>query len=176
MMMMAKIQVDLFGKPAPRLISTARFSPCGKFRYSLHRIWDETKPKCMFIGLNPSTADEINDDPTIRRCIRFAKEWGFGGFIMGNIFAYRSTDPRVLKEVNDPIGPDNDKALMDLADEARLVVAAWGNMGVFNGRGDQVRAMIPAMQVLTILENGQPGHPLYLPAATKPKPWGDREK
>ena len=89
------------------IYSDAKFSKDRIYRYALWRIWDDTLPKLLFIGLNPSTADEINDDPTMRRCIRFSKDLGYGGFIMGNIFAYRSTDPKKLKTINNPIGKRN---------------------------------------------------------------------
>jgi len=80
--------------------SHATFSPCRKYRYSLFRIWDEDKSLVLFIGLNPSTADEKEDDPTIRRCINFAKQWGwgYGGLIMGNLFSFRATQPSDLKQ------------------------------------------------------------------------------
>ena len=90
------------------LHSDAFFSKDRIYRYALWRIWDYDLPKVLFIGLNPSTADEFKNDPTIRRCMRYSYDWGYGGYIMGNIFGYRSTDPRNLKKVKDPIGLDND--------------------------------------------------------------------
>ena len=92
------------------------FSPCRRYRYTLWRAWDMFNPGyVMFIGLNPSTADEVQDDPTIRRCIGYAKEWGYGAFCMTNIFAFRATDPRVMKAQADPVGPENDKWLTECA-------------------------------------------------------------
>ena len=88
------------------LSSDAVFSKDRIYRYALWRTWNENLPKTLFIGLNPSTADEIQDDPTIRRCIRYSRDWGYGGYIMGNIFGYRSTNPLVLKQIKDPISKD----------------------------------------------------------------------
>lgn len=105
---------------------SATFSGCRTWRYALYRRWDETLPWCMFIGLNPSTADETEDDPTIRRCIGFAKDWGYGGLIMCNLYGFRSTDPKGLLACADPVGPRNDEALAACAGKAALVVAAWG--------------------------------------------------
>ena len=86
----------------------AKLSECRKYRYALWRTWDETKPHVMIIGLNPSTADETKDDPTITRCINFAKSWGYGGVCMANLFAYRATEPTVMKGSTDPVGTEND--------------------------------------------------------------------
>src|SRR3954467_13679199 len=110
----------------------ANFSPCRTWRYELGRRWDYSRPLAMFIGLNPSTADEIEDDPTIRRCVGFAKSWGAGGLLMANIFGLRSTDPNVLYRVSDPmavIGEDNDRFLLAMSAQAEWVVAAWGVHG-----------------------------------------------
>src|SRR5690242_6108456 len=104
------------------------FSDCRAYRYTLWREWDIfDKNYVMFVGLNPSTADERVDDPTIRRCIDFAKRWGYGALCMTNLFAYRATDPRVMKAFPYPVGPENDKWLVRCAREAGVVVAAWGN-------------------------------------------------
>src|SRR5262245_38555366 len=91
------------------MLRSAVFSPCRKYRYSLTRIWDAERPNVMFVGLNPSTADDQVDDPTVRRCIGFARKWRFGGMIIVNLFAYRSTDPNRLQEILDPVGPENDE-------------------------------------------------------------------
>lgn len=85
----------------------AIISGCGKYRYSLWRTWDKKLPKVMFIMLNPSTADAYEDDPTIRRCINFAKSWGYGGIVVGNLFAYRATNPKKLILIDDPSGSAN---------------------------------------------------------------------
>ena len=107
------------------LFSDAFFSKDRLYRYALWRIWDNELPKVLFIGLNPSTADEVKDDPTIRRCIRYALDWGYGGYLMGNIFAYRSTDPKQLKIIDNPIGIDNNYWLKKLHTEATLTIGAW---------------------------------------------------
>ena len=91
-----------------RMKSEAILSVDRKYRYVLTRTWDETLPNIMFVGLNFSTADETTDDPTIRRCINFAKSWGYGGLYMVNLFAYRSTNPNNIRIVDNPIGDDND--------------------------------------------------------------------
>ena len=129
---------DLFGT----LARGAVFSPCRTWRYTLTRVWDMTVPPAMFIGLNPSTADEVNNDPTVRRCLGFAKQWGYGGLIMTNIFAYRATDPRVMKAAKDPVGLKNDVWLKKMGEEAAIVVAAWGVHGAFGDRGAQVLKLI----------------------------------
>ena len=112
----------------------AKLSECRQYRYALWRTWDDSKPYAMFVGLNPSTADETDDDPTIRRCIVFAKDWGYGGLCMANLFAYRATDPSNMFSAQDPIGPQNDVWLERLAKDAGIVVAAWGNHGGHLGR------------------------------------------
>ena len=104
----------------------ANFSSCRKYRYSLSRIWDNQKKFVLFIGLNPSTADEEVGDPTIRRCSGYAQKWGYGGLIMVNLFAYRTTLPSNLKKVKYPVGKDNDKFIMILSKKADITVAAWG--------------------------------------------------
>ena len=114
------------------------FSPCRTWRYKLSRRWSKAGPMVAFIGLNPSTADEINDDPTVRRCIGVARRWGFGGMFMLNVFAFRSTNPRVLKTVADPIGPRNDAALLNTCRRCDMVAACWGMWG---GLFDRHRAV-----------------------------------
>ena len=104
------------------LYSDAIFSKDRIYRYALYRIWNKHLPKVLFIGLNPSTADETKNDPTIRRCIGYAKKWNYGGFIMGNIFAYRSTNPKKLNLINNPIGPKNNYWLKKLHREADLTI------------------------------------------------------
>lgn len=149
----------------------ATFSPCRTYRYSLLRQWEPDKGRVLFIGLNPSTADETQDDPTIRRCVGYAKAWGYGGICMANLFAYRATDPRDMKAAADPIGPDTDWSLGVLASEAGLVVAAWGAHGCYLGRGEKVRRMLSPLHYLRLTKDGSPGHPLYLPACLTPQVW-----
>ncbi len=143
------------------------FSPCRTYRYLLTRSWGELfqvpRRLVMFIGLNPSTADEEQDDPTIRRCIGFAKDWGFAGLVMGNLFAFRATDPRDMLAAEDPVGPENDQHLLEASLVVSLVVAAWGVRGAHRGRGDEVAGLIPDLSALGLTKDGHPRHPLYLP-------------
>lgn len=148
---------------------SARFSPCRNYRYELWRTWDSARPYAMFIGLNPSTADETQDDPTIRRCIRFAHDWGYGALCMGNLFALRATDPRVMLAHHEPVGPDNGATLQRLAAGAGIVVAAWGAHGTHRGRHAWALACLPNLHHLGLTASGQPRHPLYLPASTMPR-------
>lgn len=103
----------------------AEFSPCRRYRYGLYRGWQLGTGFAMFVGLNPSTADETADDPTIRRCIAFARAWGYGALFMANLFAYRATNPTEMLAQADPVGPENDATLARLAAQADVVVAAW---------------------------------------------------
>ena len=151
------------------LYSNAYFSKDRIYRYALWRTWNHNLPKVLFIGLNPSTADEIKDDPTIRRCMRYADNWGYGGYIMGNIFAYRSTDPHKLKTIEDPIGHNNNYWLIKLHQEASLTIGAWGNHGKLLNRGKDVNNLIDNLYCLKITKEGYPSHPLYLPGKLKPK-------
>jgi len=150
------------------ILSDALFSEDRIYRYALWRIWDKSLPKALFIGLNPSTADEIQDDPTIRRCIRYSMDWGYGGYIMGNIFGYRSTDPHVLKRIKDPIGNKNNYWLKKLHKEASITIAAWGNHGKLLSRGEEVSSLLDNLHCLKITKEKNPSHPLYLPAKLKP--------
>lgn len=148
------------------------FSPCRDYRYTLWREWDMHNPTyAMFIGLNPSTADEVQDDPTVRRCIRFAKEWGYGALCMMNAFSYRATDPVVMKAQAAPVGADNDRWLVEIAQGASIIIAAWGVHGVHHGRSDKVRQLLDGNTKLHCLgrtKAGLPKHPLYLAANTQP--------
>tara|TARA_B110000503_G_scaffold28995_1_gene46420 strand:- start:2250 stop:2651 length:402 start_codon:yes stop_codon:yes gene_type:complete len=122
----------------------------------------------MFIGLNPSTADETTIDPTLTRCINYAKAWGYGGVCMANLFAYRATEPANMKASSNPIGVDNNAWLIKLATQAALVVAAWGNDGGYLGRSKQVVSLVPHLSCLKINKSGEPAHPLYQAAKLKP--------
>ena len=148
--------------------SDAYFSKDRTYRYALWRTWDESLSKILFIGLNPSTADEIKDDPTNRRCKRYAQDWGYGGYIMGNIFGYRSTNPNKLQHVEDPIGPENNFWLKKLHNEAELTIAAWGNHGKLLNRSYEITNLINNLYCLKITKEGQPSHPLYLSSNLKP--------
>lgn len=142
--------------------NNAVFSRDRTYRYILTRQWDEGKPYAMFIGLNPSTADETRDDPTIRRCINFAKRWGYGALVMMNLFAYRATDPEVMKEAEDPIGPETDSWIHAFAQDAGIVIAAWGVHGTHLNRSAAIKLMLPELYCLGMTQKGHPKHPLYL--------------
>ena len=150
------------------MIKNAIFSPCRRYRYALWRIWDQSKPSVLFIGLNPSTADEANDDPTLIRCINYAKAWGFGGVFIANIFAYRATKPKDLLARKRVIGKENNHWLFKLAEDADLVVAAWGNHGQYKKRSSQVKSMFKQLHCLKLTKKGEPAHPLYLRANLTP--------
>jgi hypothetical protein len=141
----------------------AEFSPDRTYRYQLRRRWDDG-PLVAFIGLNPSTADETHDDPTIRRCVGFAKRWGYSGLVMVNLFAFRATDPNDMRAAMDPIGPLNDRHLETVYWEAAMVVAAWGVNGAYRGRDREVSRLMGTMLALGLTRNGQPRHPLYVRA------------
>ena len=145
---------------------SAEFSPDRVYRYALYRTWDAAKPKVLFVGLNPSTADESIDDPTVRRCKGFAADWGYGGLIMANLFALRATKPKVMMAHIAPIGPDNNYWLEKLARETEITVAAWGNHGRYLNRDQVVVEFLPRMWHLGITKEGKPKHPLYLKANT----------
>lgn len=148
----------------------ATISPCQHYRYELRRVWDDSKPLVLFICLNPSTADADIEDQSSRACINYAKRWGYGGLLIGNLFAYRSTDSSVLGKVADPVGPENDAWLKKLQAEAALVVCAWGDAGAYKSRDDAVLAFLDAPYCLTKLKSGRPGHPLFKSPDLKPSP------
>jgi hypothetical protein len=131
-------------------------------------MWDDDLPRMLFVALNPSTADATNDDPTIRRCIGFARSWGFGGVIVANLFAYRSTDPAGLRRVADPIGPRNDWWLSKLSGESELTIAAWGIHGSLLERDQAVLPKLKNVHHLGLTRHGNPRHPLYLPKHARP--------
>ena len=139
----------------------AKMSEDGQYRYSLWRIWDKSKPYVLFIGLNPSDADDKIDDPTLCKCIAYAKKWNFGGLYMANLFAHRDSKPENMFKENDPIGPENDYWIEKLSSNAGRVVVAWGEHGTFQGRGETVLSKLSKPYCLMQLKNGQPGHPLY---------------
>lgn len=142
----------------------AVFSDCERYRYLLEIVWNTKLPTLIVCGLNPSTADEKQDDPTLRRCKGFARAWGFGALEMLNIFAYRATDPRQMKAQDDPIGEDNDRFIAEIAKifRIKLALAAWGNHGAFMNRGVAVKKLIPGCwKCIGLTKSGQPRHPLY---------------
>jgi len=165
--------------PALGETASATFSPDRAYRYALTRSWDTDRPVACFIMLNPSTADAFAEDPTIRRCIRFARSWRAGGLLVLNLFALRSTSPRALYSHEDPVGPDNDAVLRWVFSPGQElvgpVVAAWGVHGALMGRGSDVTAMLGAGHIeltcLGVTKDRQPRHPLYVPGATAVVPF-----
>ena len=161
-----------------REMTPAVFSPDRVYRYVLRRRVGLSDGICTFVMLNPSTADEERDDPTVGRCKRFARDWGFGTLFVVNAFAYRATDPRELGKVNDPIGPGNDRAIRDAAKTSGLTVAAWGNGGEMNGRSDSLRSLFRESGVplyhIGLTASGEPRHPLYVSKDQTPTLWGER--
>jgi hypothetical protein len=156
--------------------TTATFSPDLRYRFTLTRSWNnfqDVEKRVVFIMLNPSTADERVLDPTIRRCLGYAMDWGFNTLEIGNIFALRSTDPQMLYEVEDPIGPGNDDALVHMCLDADLVIAGWGHHGVYRARWEEVTEMIADFREIYCLgrtkKDHQPKHPLYLKKNEQPQ-------
>lgn len=155
-------------------LATATFSPDRRHRYHLSRVWDPDLPRVNFLMLNPSTADAFALDRTITRCAKFAKAWNYGQLAVTNCFALRSTNPKGLRQVSDPVGEDNDLAIVEAAEAADMVVAGWGVGGAYMGRGGSVRSMLAdagiSLHWLRLTKAGFPGHPLYIPGTPTPQP------
>ena len=155
--------------------SVAVYSDCERYRYSLTRIWEPEGRKVLFVMLNPSTATEVQNDPTVERCERRARALGFGAFCVTNIFAWRDTDPRKMRAAADPVGPENDRAILEAAAWADEVVAAWGTHGEHLDRGPQVAHILRSagfdLQHLGLSKAGHPKHPLYISYAKQPQAW-----
>lgn len=156
-------QLELFGN-SEEMTKGAFIDSTGQYRYKLWRDWDKYKPRVTFVMLNPSTADGKEDDPTSRRCIGFAKAWGYGSLDVVNLFAYRATDPKELLYVKDPIGPDNNLWLGLSADHASRIVLAWGVNGtLYDRNNDVIRSLSRyGLFCLGISKEGHPKHPLYI--------------
>lgn len=166
------------------ITGTAEFSADRVYRYSLGRVWSRRAPHLVIIGLNPSTADDRRDDPTIRRCVGFARQFGYGGLKVVNLFAYRSTEPDALRHAADPVGPDNSLAIRKAVGDclcslpvpggtARVrVLCAWGARGVYLDQDLAVMDWLDGLDIETVClgvtNNGSPKHPLYLPAGITP--------
>jgi len=155
--------------------STAIYSDCMAYRYQLIRVWDQSGPRVNFVMLNPSTATEVQNDPTVERCERRARTLGFGAFQVTNIFAYRATDPREMRAHADPIGAANDGAITTAANWAHQVICAWGTHGEHLARGAAVEEILRSSKQplfhLGLSKAGHPKHPLYLSYATAPIAW-----
>lgn len=153
----------------------AVFDADREYRYRLWRTWDGGKPTVAFVMLNPSTADAANDDPTVRRCVNYADDWGYGTLEVVNLFALRATDPSALRDHPDPVGGANDDFLRTVTDAAATVVAAWGAKGTLHGRGLEVaRDLETPFHALDTTTDGHPVHPLYQPAEATLDPWDER--
>jgi hypothetical protein len=147
--------------------ASATYSDDEAYRYRLTRRWDD-RPLVAFVMLNPSTATEEALDPTLRRCLGFARREGMGGFTVVNLFALRATKPKVMLTHPEPIGPENDAIIDETVADVQYVIAGWGRHGEHLGRGNDVLARLVAASVDVYrlgpaTATGQPGHPLYLP-------------
>lgn len=155
--------------------SEAVYSDCERYRFSLTRVWDPAGPRVLFVMLNPSTATELRNDPSVARCERRARVLGFGAFGVCNIFAWRETDPARMRAVADPVGDGNDAAIRAAGAGADRIVCAWGAHGAHLGRGRTVEALLRAtgrpLYHLGLTRDGHPRHPLYVAYATEPVPW-----
>lgn len=143
-----------------------------EYRYLLWRGWDWGKPWIAWVGLNPSTADAFEDDPTIRRVMAFTKDWGFGGIWMVNLFALRSTDPKGLKSHHNPVGIHNNLVLAEIARRSEEVICCWGAHGSYLNRSETVRHNLRALypdklRHLGLTKAAEPRHPLYLAKNTQ---------
>lgn len=159
--------------------NVCQFSECRKYRYALHHDFDAemgaTPRRIMWIGLNPSTADEQALDPTLRRIREFSRQFGFTTFVMTNLFAFRATDPRDMMKAVDPVGPENDDALLGMALASKMIIAAWGTKGNYGARADAVKKLLRqaghTLYCLDRNDGGSPKHPLYLKGDLKPIPY-----
>lgn len=154
---------------------SAVLSDCGRYRYAL---WRDTgalggEGTVLFVMLNPSTADAETDDATIRRCVRFARDWGYARLAVGNLYAYRATDPNALGEVEDPVGPENDDWLLELQGSG-ATIAAWGANAWARRRECEAIALLTyggslGLDCLGQTKSLAPRHPLYVPATARPR-------
>lgn len=152
---------------------TATFSICQQYRYELLEIWDPSQPLVLWLLMNPSVACLDHSDPTLRRTGTFARSWGYGGQIVCNVHAYRATDKNRLLEVTDPVGPENDRTILEMATLATTVVLAYGKPPkALSRRGAEVCELLRHHKNLCHLrlsQDGTPVHPLYLPATLQPQ-------
>jgi hypothetical protein len=155
--------------------SIATYSACLAYRYALTRVWNPDATRALFIMLNPSTATEVQNDPTVERCERRARALGFGAFRVTNIFAYRATDPKVMRAQADPIGPLNDAAITEGTHWADNILCAWGSHGAHLDRGAAVAALLRQTGLplwhLGLTKAGAPKHPLYISYSQQPELW-----
>lgn len=161
-------------------VSEAVYSDCEKYRYSLTRIWDAAGARALFVMLNPSTATEVQNDPTVERCERRARALGFGGFRVTNIFAWRDTDPKNMRAAHDPVGPENNdtirqSALSWVRDTNDQIICAWGAHGDHLGQGFAIQSLLrkcdKPLYSLGMTKQGHPKHPLYIGYSVQPELW-----
>ncbi|MEO0693476.1 MAG: DUF1643 domain-containing protein [Pseudomonadota bacterium] len=154
--------------------SVAVYSECERYRYSLTRTWGGDR-HALFVMLNPSTATEQQNDPTVERCERRARALGFGAFTVCNIFAWRETDPHKMRRAVDPIGPGNDDAITVACAAADMIICAWGTHGAHLNRGAAVEALMRGtkrpLHHLGLTKDGHPRHPLYIAYSQLPERW-----
>lgn len=152
---------------------TAVFSECQRYRYELQEIWEPSKPLVLWVLMNPSVACLEFADPTLRKTGKFARAWGYGGQLVANVHAYRATDKLRLLEVADPVGPENDRRILDMASRAETVVLAYGQPPkTLRQRGCELVALLrhhPSLCYLRLAKDGTPVHPLYLPETLRPQ-------
>ncbi|WP_425099898.1 DUF1643 domain-containing protein [Tropicibacter sp. S64] len=152
--------------------SMALYSPCETYRYGLARVWDAALPGVLFVMLNPSTADEHRNDPTIERCQRRAQAMGCGAVRIANLFAFRATRPEDLRRAADPVGPQNEGLLRAWSGAAALTVAAWGVHGTFLGQAARIAPLLQGdVRHLGLTKGGHPRHPLYVSYKVNPTEW-----
>jgi hypothetical protein len=142
----------------------------GNYRYSLTRVWDASLPSLTFVLLNPSTADAVQLDPTLRRCVGFAKREGFGGMVIVNLYAFRTKSPKVMRAAPDPVGPENDQVL---AAVTGTVIAGWGTKAAPR-RVSRALELLPRLHALSVTQGGHPQHPLYVQAGAPLIEWPPR--
>ena len=157
--------------------SVAFYSDCERYRYALTRIWEPKGQRALFIMLNPSTATEVQNDPTVERCERRARALGFGAFRVCNIFAWRDTDPRAMRAAAEPVGPENDAAIVTACDWADRIICAWGTHGAHLERGAAVTRLLRSAGLplwhLGLSKAGHPKHPLYISYSKQPVEWAE---
>jgi len=150
---------------------SAVISDCQQYRYELRRVWDDSKPFVLFIGLNPSTAGAEAEDNTSRVCINYAKRCGYGGLLLGNLFTFRSIDQSALYTAANPVGSKNGIWVKKLQAEAKMVICVWGATGGYQNRDKVVLGFLQGPLCLTKLKSGYPGHPLYKSVDLQPVPY-----
>lgn len=182
--MTAADEHDAGGKSRPAWPSdsvvTAVFSKCGHYRYALSEVWDKKMPLVLWVLMNPSVACVDYSDPTLRKTGTFSRRWGYGGQLIANVHAYRATNKSRLLDVADPVGPENDRHILRMAEEAQQVILAFGQPPKrLRHRGQAVIELLNGHRRLSYLKLAKDGvtpfHPLYLRAESSPIPYGGSE-